>query len=403
MSYATLCRLPGFSTRMGLLSAGRIAIVAGELSLIFAVHRQTGSLALSGTLAGIFALFYAIGTPLQGRLFDRYGQRVVQIGALVALPPWLVCAWSAYHDLPWLMLVSGAVWGLLSPNDDVSVQLYLTNVTSSASLRTTGFSLNDLSNNTAKLGGALIAGIAIAHPATLPAVLIATMSLWTVALIIFSVHARGVDLPVRHAVGTIDARVARLRNELALLRPPAALVPLLVALVFIKMTTGWFAILPLALQSSGLQGWHFSAAVAASAVGAITGVALVGIWAARIVPRARRLLLGIVLASALVWLGAVVVCLTAVWLSPLPLLAAGIGVGIANILVATLVLADRTDDVGRRAALARTASVLGTACGAYLAGFVGAHFGLGPLAATPIILCLMAGAILAASALRTRS
>ena len=103
--YHDLLRLPGtlkFSAS-GLLARLPISMVA--LGLVVLVSAKTGSYAVAGSVSAAYVVMRAVGSPLQARLVDRYGQRrtlpliavvhaaglcgvvvVVEFGAAVPLP-----------------------------------------------------------------------------------------------------------------------------------------------------------------------------------------------------------------------------------------------------------------------------------------------------------------------------
>jgi MFS family permease len=75
--YARILRTPGVAVIVFATLIGRMPIGISGLAILLFVRHVTGSFASAGLCAGALALGSAIGAPLQGRLIDRRGVRML--------------------------------------------------------------------------------------------------------------------------------------------------------------------------------------------------------------------------------------------------------------------------------------------------------------------------------------
>jgi hypothetical protein len=75
--YAGILRAPGVAGIVAATLLGRLPIGISGLAILLYVREVSGSFAAAGACAGALALGSAAGAPLQGRLVDRRGERVL--------------------------------------------------------------------------------------------------------------------------------------------------------------------------------------------------------------------------------------------------------------------------------------------------------------------------------------
>lgn len=94
----------------------RLPLAMFSIGLLVHVHHLTGSFAVAGLVSGSYIVARGIGSPVLGRLVDRYGQTAVLAGAAGASAVLLASIALAPAGTPafLLVLLAGAV-GLVSP------------------------------------------------------------------------------------------------------------------------------------------------------------------------------------------------------------------------------------------------------------------------------------------------
>jgi MFS family permease len=75
--YRVVFATPHFKRLLFSAIAGRLPIGIDALALVLLVREELGSYASAGAVAGAFAAGGALGAPIQGRLMDRQGQRLL--------------------------------------------------------------------------------------------------------------------------------------------------------------------------------------------------------------------------------------------------------------------------------------------------------------------------------------
>ncbi|MEV7008188.1 MFS transporter [Streptosporangium sp. NPDC051022] len=96
---------------------GRIPASMGQLGALLLVSGATGSLALGGATAAVFALGQAAGGPLVGQTADRYGHRPAGlVAALLHTAALVLLVVCVERDAPtWAALAASAVAGFSVP------------------------------------------------------------------------------------------------------------------------------------------------------------------------------------------------------------------------------------------------------------------------------------------------
>ncbi|MEV4370813.1 MFS transporter [Nonomuraea sp. NPDC049637] len=133
MPYRDLFRLPGAGAQAVSGFLAQLTQQVAPVGMVLVVQDSTGSLALAGTCAAAFSVGAGMGRPVQGRLMDRRGPRVVlaataflHVVALIALvaaaaagwPVWtsVVLAWVAGAGLPPISVSMRVEWGRRVPD-----------------------------------------------------------------------------------------------------------------------------------------------------------------------------------------------------------------------------------------------------------------------------------------------
>ena len=75
--YLDFFRLPDVATLMGVALLSRMPIGMVGLAMLMFLREALGSYALAGTVSGAYFVAMAVGAPIQGRLIDRSGPKLV--------------------------------------------------------------------------------------------------------------------------------------------------------------------------------------------------------------------------------------------------------------------------------------------------------------------------------------
>lgn len=81
--YGRVFATPHFKRLLASAIVGRLPIGIDALALVLLVRDEGGTYAAAGAVAGAFAAGGAVGAPIQGRLMDRHGQRLLALMAFV--------------------------------------------------------------------------------------------------------------------------------------------------------------------------------------------------------------------------------------------------------------------------------------------------------------------------------
>ena len=80
-SYGRILRHPGLATLLGASMFARLPIGINALATVLFLREETGSFAIAGATSGAGALGVGLGAPLNARLIDRLGPRVMVASA----------------------------------------------------------------------------------------------------------------------------------------------------------------------------------------------------------------------------------------------------------------------------------------------------------------------------------
>ncbi|SPL93187.1 ABC transporter, permease protein [[Actinomadura] parvosata subsp. kistnae] len=133
------------------------------VGIVLVVQGASGSLALAGVAAAAFSVGAGMGRPVQGRLMDRHGGRVVLAAtALLHVAALLALLGCARPGLPWWPMVALAwIAGIGLPPVSVSMRIEWGRRVDGEG-RTTAYSLVYLVQELAMLTGPLVFGLLIA-------------------------------------------------------------------------------------------------------------------------------------------------------------------------------------------------------------------------------------------------
>jgi MFS family permease len=358
--YATLLRAPHVGNQALLGLFAQLTQGAAPLGLVLVVRQATGSLITAGAVSAALWVGAAVARPIQGRLIDWRGTRLVMLicgpAHTAALVGVVVVARAG--GAAWAMILCSAVAGLMLPPVSVAMRVEWGRHVPANEL-TAAFSLVFLTQEIALVTGPLLIAALVAFGVGFALITAATIS--GVATIGFA------------ALGTTES-TARDDVEVAL-RPRRTTVPVVLAVAFLLGSTlGVFQVaspsLAIARGVPALGG----ILIAAVSVGGITGALLYGGVRWRADPIARLILL----------LGLLAVATTAL-VAGLPLAVVGLllaigGLALNPAFATTSLLIDRHG--GSRGAEAfgwmSTAVGGGTAAGNAVAGALAQRNGFPP-------------------------
>ncbi|WP_155128950.1 MFS transporter [[Actinomadura] parvosata] len=163
MSYRAMLRLPGVAVQAVLGFLAQLTQQVAPVGIVLVVQGASGSLALAGVAAAAFSVGAGMGRPVQGRLMDRHGGRVVLAAtALLHVAALLALLGCARPGLPWWPMVALAwIAGIGLPPVSVSMRIEWGRRVDGEG-RTTAYSLVYLVQELAMLTGPLVFGLLIA-------------------------------------------------------------------------------------------------------------------------------------------------------------------------------------------------------------------------------------------------
>ncbi|NJP93756.1 MFS transporter [Nonomuraea sp. FMUSA5-5] len=379
MSYRAMLRLPGVAAQAVLGFLAQLTQQVAPVGIVLVVQGASGSLALAGVAAAAFSVGAGMGRPVQGRLMDRHGGRVVlaatallHVAALLAL---LACA---RPGLPWWPMVALAwIAGIGLPPVSVSMRIEWGRRVDGEG-RTTAYSLVYLVQELAMLTGPLVFGllIAVASASLALGLVAAAAGAGTLAF------ARALQVgPDAHATGRGRAFADR---------------RMLVLMAVVLLHGGTFGALQVGLPALAAARDLPAATgilVAALSLGGIAGAAAYGArsWASS--PQVRLVALMALLGLALAPL---------VLVEPLPAFCAVLfagGLALNPALTTSSLLVDEYAPTAQAEAFGWVSTGLGVggAAGSAVAGVVGERFGPGApflAAATFALVGALAAALL---------
>jgi MFS family permease len=359
-SYAALLRVPhvGSQALLGLLA--ELTQGAAPVGLVLVVHQATGSLISAGVVSAALWVGAAVARPIQGRLIDRHGTRIVMLACgpvhAAALAGVVLVAWAG--GAAGAMVPLSAVAGLALPPVSVAMRVEWGRHVP-ANERTAAFSLVYLTQEIALVTGPLLIAALIGFG---PGVGLIT------AAIISGVATAGFA-----ALGTTEATVHEAPARTGGGRATSVPAVLAVAFLLGAMLGVFQVAAPSLAIARGLPAIG-GVLIAAVSVGGITGAVLYGAIRWKADPATRLILLLALLAVA-----------TTALLAVLPLAAVGVllavgGLALNPAFATTSLLVDRHS--GARGAEAfgwmSTAGGGGTAAGNAVAGALAQHNGFPP-------------------------
>jgi MFS family permease len=359
-SYAALLRVPhlGSQALLGLLA--ELTQGAAPVGLVLVVHRATGSLISAGAVSAALWVGAAVARPIQGRLIDRHGTRVVMLACgpvhAAALAGVVVVAWAG--GAVWLMAPLSAAAGLALPPVSVAMRVEWGRHVP-ANERTAAFSLVYLTQEIALVTGPLLIAALIGFGPGVGLITAATIS--------------GVATAGFAVLGTTEATVHDVPVRMDGHRPTALPAVLAVAFLLGAMLGVFQVAAPSLAIARGVPAIG-GVLIAAVSVGGISGAVLYGAIRWKADPSTRLILLLALLAVA-----------TTALLPVLPLAAVGAllavgGLALNPAFATTSLLIDRHG--GSRGAEAfgwmSTAGGGGTAAGNAVAGALAQHNGFPP-------------------------
>ena len=125
-SYGLVLRQPGLAVLLGASMLARLPIGINALATVLFLREQTGSFTIAGATSGAGAIGVAIGAPVNARLIDRMGPRVMlALGAAHAVGLGAIIALGFAEAFPGLLLAAGFLTGLaMPPTSSVMRALY---------------------------------------------------------------------------------------------------------------------------------------------------------------------------------------------------------------------------------------------------------------------------------------
>ncbi|TDD58195.1 MFS transporter [Kribbella antibiotica] len=115
--YVYLLRRPGAGAFFSAALVARMPISMTGLGIVILIARESGSYGLAGAVSGVAVIAGAVTGPIQGRLVDRFGQRLLLIvGSLVCTVGLAALLIAVKADAPtWLLYVLAFVAGGTRP------------------------------------------------------------------------------------------------------------------------------------------------------------------------------------------------------------------------------------------------------------------------------------------------
>ncbi|WP_330342652.1 MFS transporter [Streptomyces sp. NBC_00557] len=354
--------------------AGRMALGMVPVALILTAQRDGHSLATAGLLAALYGLCPALGLPLLGRLADQRGLPLpCHLGAALVTTALGCLALAGTSHLPLAAVCVVLAGAGCPPLEGALRSLWPTVLPDAAHVRT-AYTLDSSTQEIVYVAGP---ALAVATATCLsPAAALALAAALTLAGSLTFATAR----PAR----TWRA-VPRPRDPLSVLRP-AAMRPLLIALVFLGSTVGALDVAAIAVAGRQGASWLAGALPAAFSAAGLLGGVLFARFQPATAPRPRHLL----------WLAAVFAAGWLPLLAPLPapavltltLLPGAMFVPLLTVASLTVTAlappGTSTEAVGWMSSAIR----LGVAGGTALAGPLGGHFTL-PLTAAAVCTLLL--------------
>ncbi|MDH6111729.1 MFS family permease [Kitasatospora sp. MAP12-15] len=311
MSFLTLLRSP-FIARLLLGSwVGRLPSAMAALTIPLALRHAGAGYAFVGVTAGCYAIAAAVGSPLLGRLVDRWGQtRILVPTALLAAAGFVIIALAPRHHA--LVVVGAVLAGSMTPPLEPCLRVLWPAIAPEDRLES-AYALDSSAQELVFVAGPLVVTLSVAIGSP-------TLALYVQALLgLFGVAVVATAAPSRNWRAQ-----ARSRDWLGPLRS-RSLVTLLGSLVGVGFAIGTLNVLVI----SYAERWHVPGGaptlLALNALGSLCGVLVYGSrsWPGTLATRGLLFACGLVVGYGLLVLVpspafmAVIMLLTGMFLAPL--------------------------------------------------------------------------------------
>jgi MFS family permease len=378
--YSTLWRTPSIRGQAILGLFAQLTQGAGPISLVLVTRASTGSLAIAGAVTAAMWIAVAVARPLQGRLIDARGSRLVMIlcgpvhaAALIGL---VVAAHA--HAGAWSLVLLSVVAGIALPPVSAAMRVEW-GKSVPAGERTAAYSLVYLTQEIALLTGPLIVAALIAINSAGLALSVAA-AVTGVASVVFGALIKGGG----------QSHEPRARGPR---RPSAAMPALLVASFLVGAILGSLQVATPALALSRGAPALGGVLIAALSVGGIAGALIYGgrRWTSDPSVRFLSLLCVIGIAATLLAIG-----------PPLPVVAVGlalVGLGLNPVFTTASLLIDRhsgpraAESFGWMSTAVGSGTALGSAAAGALAqgaGVLSAYLGTAVAAYVAVLIAVLA-------------
>ncbi len=274
-AYGRLLR-HGPAARPFLLAAlARLTLAMIPLGILILVEHERGTYALAGLVSGVYAVGAALGTPLWGRLMDRFGQlRVLLPTALVSATLLAGLALATTGGAPASTLVALAVGvGLSYPAIGPALRSSFRIVLPDPSDRRVAFALDATSVELAFVcGPLLLSALLLPGVAALPLLVTAGLLVVGGAGYCFTGVARRANATTQRAAAGHDPATAAAGPRTALTAtgvPLVLAVMLVISIGFGQLDTSMAGTADLALGSTERVGILFAAIAGGSTLGGL--------------------------------------------------------------------------------------------------------------------------------------
>ena len=283
----------GPASRPFLLAAlARLTLSMTPLGILILVEGERGSYALAGLVSGVYAVGAALGTPLWGRLMDRFGQLRVLLpttltsAVLLAVLALATTRGAADHVLVAVALGVGLSYPAIGPALRSSFRIVLPD----REARRVAFALDATSVELAFVcGPLLLSALLLPRVAALPLLVTAGLLLAGGVGYCLTGVARRANAATQRAAAGHDATTAAdgPRSALAATGVPVVLaVMLVISIGFGQLDTSMAGTANLALGSTERVGILFAAIAGGSTIGGLAyGARSWSLSEARAVPR----------------------------------------------------------------------------------------------------------------------
>lgn len=162
-SYSRVLRHPGLATLLGASMLARLPIGINALATVLFLREQTGSFALAGATSGAGAIGIGIGAPLNARLIDRLGPRVMILqAALHAAGLGAIVALGFAGAFAPLVCAAGFVTGLAMPPTSSVMRALYPRLLDEAALVQAAYALDSVSTQVIFVAGPLLTALLVA-------------------------------------------------------------------------------------------------------------------------------------------------------------------------------------------------------------------------------------------------